>query len=81
MQKFGAAAKAEIFKPQNIKKGHLSCSDSSVSFAFRLNLSTVHTNDFLHTRCHPLSALLCPDMPLAVVSLVSDNQQAEHALC
>ena len=79
MQKFGATAKAEIFKAQNIKR--FRCSDSSVSFAFRLNLSTMYTNDFLYTSCRPLSALLCPDMPLAVVPLVSDNQQAEHALC
>ena len=41
MQKFGATAKAlaEIFKAQNIKT--FRCSDSSVSFAFRLNLSAI----------------------------------------
>ena len=75
MQKFGATAKAETFKAQNIKR--FRCLDSSVSFAFRLNLSTIYTNDFLHTSCLPLSVLLCPDVPLAAVPLVSDNQQAE----
>ena len=37
MQKFGAAAKAEIFKAQNIKKGHLSL-DFGVQNTFRLNI-------------------------------------------
>ena len=86
MQKFGAAEKAdEIGKYSRLKTTRKDFgfwhSDSSVSFAFRLTLLTVYTNDLLQTPDRPLSALLCPEMPLAVVPLVSDNQKAEHVLC
>ena len=49
-------------------------------FRVSTELDSNYTNDFLQTPCCPLSAVLCPDMPLAV-PLVSDNQQAQHALC
>ena len=75
MQKFGAAAKIYARLKTSRKAIGFWCSDLSVLFAFRLNLSTVYRNDFLHTPCRLLSALLCPDMPLEVVPLVSDNQQ------
>ena len=88
MRKFGAAEKGneigEYSRFKTTRKAICLCilvSDSSVSFAFRLTLSTAYTNDLLHTPGRPLSALLCPDMPLAAVLLISDNQQAEHALC
>ena len=73
-------------KAHKNEKGHLSLDFGVqihyqlVSFEFCLTLSIVYRNDLLCTPSHLLSALLCPDMPLAVVPLVSDDQSWTCAL-
>ena len=82
VQKSGATAKvlAEIFKAQNIER--FRCSDSSVSFAFRLNLTAItQMISFKPSAAHyqRCFAQTCP-WQLYLWS-VTTNVQAEHALC